>query len=284
MRLGEDVLLLPLYTPLRLERGDVQSPAVFYGGISIFTFSRSSPGFRKPRAIDRLLDSPRLLKLANYMAGSTNAADLGDLTLSTLRGDEGFQRKELERLARWLAEEYRPDVINLPNSMFVGAARMLETPDARARRLLAHRGGPLSGRPEGALARRGAGDAQGALGGCRPFHRNQRLLRRTHGRSAGRGPGENRRRPAGPRCGGFSRPRTRARDPSRVGYLARLAPEKGFHLLAEAFGKLKRMPGTEDARLLAAGFVSGKDRVFVREALDGLKRQGLRGMSSIGAR
>src|SRR5207253_3023977 len=44
------------------------------------------------------------------------------------------------------------------------------------------------------------------------------------------------------------------RDPT-IGYLARIAPEKGLHVLADAFIRLRSMPGTEDARLRIAGWL-----------------------------
>lgn len=273
LAMGEDVILLPLYTPLRVERGDVQSGRVFYGGISIY-LQQQFAWFRKPRMIDRLLDSRAVLKLANYFAGSTNAAELGDLTVSTLRGDEGLQRKELEKLAGWLAGEFRPDIINLPNSMFVGAARMLK--QATGAPVVCSLTGedlfldglrePYKSEAIATLRARSpdvdrfiatsayyAGHMSGLLGVERAKIDVVPLGLDTEGY------------PEGPDA---------APRPFTVGYLARLAPEKGFHLAAEAFARLKQFPETRDARLLAAGYLSAKDRTFVQEALDGLKRRG----------
>jgi glycosyltransferase involved in cell wall biosynthesis len=274
MRLGEDVLLLPLYTPLRLERDDVQSPAVFYGGISIY-LQQKFAYFRKRRAIDRLLDSPRLLRLTNYLAGSTNAADLGELTVSTLRGDEGFQRKELERLSHWLASEFRPDLINLPNSMFVGAARMLKGAT----------GAPVVCSLTGEdlflddLREPYRTEALATLRARAPEVDRFIATSAYYAEHMAEVLAVDRERidvvPLGLDAEGFPDAQAAPERPFTVGYLARLAPEKGFHLLAEAFEKLKRMPGTEDARLVAAGFVSAKDRGFVRETLEGLKRAGV---------
>lgn len=278
MRLGEDVLLLPLYTPLRLERNDVQSPRVFYGGISIY-LQQKFRFFRKPRLIDRWLDSRAMLKVANYLSGSTDASDLGDLTISTLRGDEGFQRKELERLALWLAEDYEPDLINLPNSMFVGAARLLKQ----------YTGAPvvcsLTGEDlfiEGlkepfrsqairTLRERAPEvDRFIAISDYYAGHMSELLA-------------VDRSRidvvPIGLDVSGFcsldDRDRGRDERPFTLGYLARLAPEKGLHLLADAFIALKKMAGMEDVRLKIAGFLSAKDRLYLRETLDRLRDAGL---------
>lgn len=277
-RLGEDALLMPLYTPMRVERGDVQSRRIFYGGISIY-LEQKFPFFRKPHLIDRLLDSRSVLKIANYLSGSTNAAELGELTLSTLRGDEGFQRKELERLAAWLRDEFRPDLINLPNSMFVGAARLLrqatgvpvvcsltgedlfieglnEPYRARAVELLRARA------PEVdrfiATSAYYAGHMSGLLGVDR-----ERIEVVPLGLDPEGFP-DWAEREARPLAGPFT-----------IGYLARQAPEKGLHLLAEAFIRLKRLPEMESTRLLIAGYTSPKDRRFVAETLDSLAKAGL---------
>src|SRR5690606_3111442 len=44
-----------------------------------------------------------------------------------------------------------------------------------------------------------------------------------------------------------------ARRPFTIGYLARIAPEKGLRVLAEAYGILRRTRGLPPSRLLAAG-------------------------------
>ena len=41
--------------------------------------------------------------------------ELGALTVSMLKGEHGYQRKEVGRLCRWLATSVAPDVIVLTN-------------------------------------------------------------------------------------------------------------------------------------------------------------------------
>ena len=79
--------------------------------------------FRKlPRLLNRLLDLNPVLRLATSRGVSVNPAELGELTVSMLRGVEGPQGKEIRTLVRFLAEEARPDVINLPNSLLISLA------------------------------------------------------------------------------------------------------------------------------------------------------------------
>ena len=47
-----------------------------------------------------------------------------------------------------------------------------------------------------------------------------------------------------------------------IGYLARICPEKGLHLLVEAFREVLASPGCEDARLRIAGYLGAKDREY----------------------
>src|SRR6185503_7910366 len=51
---------------------------------------------------------------------------LGDLTVSMLRGEDGFQKKEIGKLLDWLRSEPRFDIINLPYALLLGLAAPLK--------------------------------------------------------------------------------------------------------------------------------------------------------------
>jgi len=58
-----------------------------------------------------------------------------------------------------------------------------------------------------------------------------------------------------------------ADDPFKIGYLARLAPEKGLHHLVDGFILLKQRPGCQHAKLVIAGWQSDQwNRSAVEEA------------------
>ncbi len=125
IELGEDVLLVPTYTPLRTDETDVSIGRVFFGGINVY-LQEKVPLFRHtPWWFDRLLDSPTLLERLSRRAGSVDPTQLGGMTVSMLRGEAGNQRKEVEKLVRWLLDEVKPDVVHLSNSMQIGMARMI---------------------------------------------------------------------------------------------------------------------------------------------------------------
>ena len=126
-RRGHDTLMVPLYLPMAAEGTDPsQGVPVFFGGINVYLQQKSALFRRTPRWVDRLLDSPRLLRWVARRAAMTKAADLGEPTLSMLRGEAGRQVKELDRLVEWLRAEGRPDVVCLSNALLVGLVRRLK--------------------------------------------------------------------------------------------------------------------------------------------------------------
>jgi glycosyltransferase involved in cell wall biosynthesis len=125
LALGEDVILIPTYTPLKTDEPNVSINRIFFGGINVYLQQKSSLFRRTPWWLDRFLDSPSLLDRLSRMAGSVDPTQLGDMTVSMLRGEAGNQRKELEKLVHWLVTEVKPDVVHLSNSMQIGMARML---------------------------------------------------------------------------------------------------------------------------------------------------------------
>ena len=122
---GHYVEFIPLYTPVQ---SDVDPPGdcpIFYGGISAYLEQHSAIFRHTPDFFDRLFNSRWLLKLVSRFAVSTRPEDLGDMTVSVLRGLEGHQKKELEKLVGHLAQGPRPDVVNLTNTLLSAIAPAL---------------------------------------------------------------------------------------------------------------------------------------------------------------
>jgi glycosyltransferase involved in cell wall biosynthesis len=122
-RRGVDILLVPTYTPIRTDEVDVSDRRVFLGGINMFLQQQFPLLRHTPRWLDRWLSHPALLRLATRRASAVDPAQLGAMTVSMLKGTDGNQRKEIEPLVAWLAEEMQPDVVHLSNSMMLGLAR-----------------------------------------------------------------------------------------------------------------------------------------------------------------
>ncbi len=182
MRLGEDVLLVPTYTPIRTDEKDVSQPRVMFGGISVYLQQKWALFRHTPWLLDKLWDRPRLIDWLARRSISTAAEQLGDLTVSMLRGEEGNQRKEVEKIVHWLAHDVRPDIVHLSNSMLVGMARRDSSQAERADRLHALGRGHLSREAIGSLVPTGSRCAARTGAGRHGIRGAQSILCRLHGR------------------------------------------------------------------------------------------------------
>jgi hypothetical protein len=119
-QMGHAVVMAPMYLPLTLDEDDQSAGTpILFGGINVFLEQQSALFRKAPGWLHRLLAAPSLLRLAAGAAGKTRAEDLGELTISMLRGEEGNQARELDDVIRWLRLE-KPDVVCISNSLLVG--------------------------------------------------------------------------------------------------------------------------------------------------------------------
>ncbi|MFT5369185.1 MAG: hypothetical protein ACI8V2_004159, partial [Candidatus Latescibacterota bacterium] len=125
-KMGVDIALIPTYTPLRTDEQNVSIDRVFYGGINVYLQEKLGLFRHTPWFVDKLFDCRALLNSLGRFSGSTSAEDLGSLTVSVLQGELGPQKKELKKLIRWLKEDFKPDLVQLTNSMFLGMAREIK--------------------------------------------------------------------------------------------------------------------------------------------------------------
>ncbi len=125
-KLGHSTLMVPLYLPLTLDEEDNSTGTpIFFGGINVY-LEQIFPLFRNsPKWLHRLLNSSILLKLASGSAAKTRPQDVGELTLSMARGEEGNQARELTELIAWLKGNEKPDIVCLSNALLIGLARRI---------------------------------------------------------------------------------------------------------------------------------------------------------------
>ncbi len=275
-RRGHDVLLVPLYTPTRTDEVNVSQGRVFLGGVSVylqqhFSFFRSTPWL-----LDRVWDSTPVLKLASRGSIAVEPSALGDLTISVLRGDQGRQRKEIDKLVHWLARERRPDLVVLPNSMLIGLARPIRealgcpvcctlqgedlflgglSPDDRAEAV--------------ALIRSAVEHVDAFLAVSEYYvgHMSQFLGIPTE---------KMKLIPLGINLDGYE---PRSASPSgavpAIGYFARIAPEKGLHVLCEAYHRLRTVGGLERGCLEVAGYLPPEHRPYLASITEQMRAWGL---------
>ena len=277
LRRGHEVRLIPLYTPTRTDEENVSQQTVFFGGISIYLEQYLPPFRRTPQALDRLWDSPLVLRALSKLAIRTDPRRLGPLTVSMLQGEDGHQNKELGKLIGWMRSQPTPDVVVLPNSLLIRLA------------------GPI----KEALGCTVCCTLQGEdnfLEGLREPYRTESLdLIRAHtgpvdaflsvsdyyaGFMAGYlGIPEEKTHvvPLGINLEGYERARPPGFLPFTIGYFARITPEKGLHLLCEAYRDLRHLHGLPPSRLEAAGYLGPEHRGYLREIEQRMRAWGLAG-------
>src|SRR5437588_1656400 len=272
---GHDALLIPLYTPIRTDEQDVSQKRVFFGGVNVYLQQKSSLFRHTPWLFDRILDAPRLLRWASRFAARTEAEQLGDLTVSVLQGEHGRQRKEVDKLAHWLATDVRPDLVNLTNALLSGIVpeikRRLKVPV-----LCTLQGDDifLDALPEPwrtkslALIAKNCQEIDGFIATSAyyadfmagyftiPRERIQVVY-----------PGLN--------LAGHGGQRTRANERPAIGYFARICPEKGLHVLAEAFHLLRQNSAAPPCRLHVSGWLGENDRAYFQDIERRIKAWGL---------
>ncbi len=124
--MGHDAIMVPLYLPLTLDEADQsKGNPIFFGGLNVY-LSQKFKLFRKaPKWFRNIFNTNIFIRSIGKIAGKTRGGDVGELTLSMIRGEEGNQVRELEELVTWIKENYKPDIICLSNALLIGMARRL---------------------------------------------------------------------------------------------------------------------------------------------------------------
>ncbi len=271
LELGFDVHPIPLYTPIQTDEDDVCIAPIQYGGIGLYLSHKSRLFRALPRFVNRILDSPALLRLASGIAVKTDSRDVGDLTVATLQPQSSLHHKYFAALLRTL-EKIDPELIHLPNLMFVGLAGRLK--DALGIPVVCTLAGedffldqlPRPFNTQACdLIRRGAVDVDGFIA---PTQYYAAAMIERFGLEAERVHYV----PMGIHCPKSS-PAPKASGTFTIGYLARISPEKGLSDLVDAFVSLRE--AGRDCELRAAGYLPPSARSYLKDIRRRLNNSGV---------
>ncbi|MCC6389355.1 MAG: glycosyltransferase family 4 protein [Bryobacterales bacterium] len=272
---GHDVLLMPVYTPTLVDEENVSDRHVLFGGISVYLQQHSALFRKTPWFLDKLWDSGFALKAASRRSIPVDPKFLGEMTVAMLQGEHGPQKKEFEKLRHYLAHLDRPDVATLPNSLLISMAEpirqvtkgpvfvTLQGEDLFLEGLREpYRGQALS------LLRRQVSTADGFVAVsefCARLMAAYLDLPKDRLHVA----------PLGIHTRGFEMRESRPAAPFRIGYLARITPEKSLHLLCEAYRWMRHEGGLPRSRLEAAGYMAPEQKEYLRIIGKQMKEWGL---------
>jgi len=271
---GHEAITLPLYLPLTSKDYAPENDIpVFYGAVSIYLKQNFKVFRGMPKWLESFFNSPPILRYAAKKSSSTRATGLEDMTISMLKGSEGFQKEELEELIYFLKHHEKPDVVHLSNALLLGLAKRIkeelkipvvcslqdedvwvDVMDEPYRSQI----WKLMG--EKALDT----DALIAVSDFFAEKMKQKMSipdAKLHVVHIGVDPSK------------YTVKSPNLEMPT-IGYLSRMNAENGFEILVDAFIKLKENPKFSNSRLKVTGGKTGDDEKFIRQQVDKLKRKG----------
>jgi glycosyltransferase involved in cell wall biosynthesis len=270
---GQDVSLFPLYTPMRLDEESVGERQIFYGGIQAYLMQKYPRPFFGRDLLLRVAGSQSILRLMPHfdIGSAVDPVANAQLTVSMLRGEHGNQRELLQELVQWIKSNYQPDVIHVTNALLIGVVRefrrSLQVPITCG---LHGEDIFLEGMPQPyqdealSIIRERAQDVDRFLA-ISAYYRE--MFSKWVGLDRSKidvvWPGialNDYREITG---------KSRTPLPLTIGFLARFVPEKGLHLLVDAFIRLYRSGEFPDLHLMAGGYVSRAYKTY----MDGIRKK-----------
>lgn len=273
-QMDHEVIKIPMYLPLFDDERDITDVPVFYGAISIY-LKQMSPIFRKaPKWFDRFLNSKPMLKFAARMAGSTRATGLEDMTVSMLKGMDGKQHEELDRMVNWISEHCQPDIIHISNALLNGIApklkEVLNVPvvcslqdedvwiDPMEDNFQKESWGLMEANSEYIDAYIGVSSYYSKL----ILEKMNIPAEKVHSLHIGVDPSDYEYNPDVPKS-------------LNIGYISRMCHENGVDIVVDAFVQLKKLPEFSKVKLFLTGGSTGDDKEILKEIRQTIHKNGL---------
>ena len=271
---GHDAVTLPIYLPLTLNGEQQKDVPVFYGAINIY-LKQQFPFLRNmPKCMENFFNAPFFLKYAAKKAGSTRAEGLEEMTISMLKGHEGYQKEELQQLINFLKHHEKPDVVHLSNALLMGLGRKIKDElgipvvcslqdedvwiDAMADSYQDKLWGLFSEKARDIDAFIAVSEFYGKVMKKRMNIPDSKL----HVIHVGIDPND------------FEATEP-AFNPPVIGYMSRMNEENGFEVFVDAYIRLRSKPEFRNVKLRCSGGQTGDDKKFIEKQVKKLKRAGL---------
>ena len=272
-KLEHRVLMVPLYLPMTLDEPDQsEGTPTFYNGINVYLAQKYKLFRKAPQWLHNLIGSPRLLKLLSKRAVKTRPADVGELTLSMLQGEQGHQSRELDELIAFLkTQDEQPDVVILSNALMMGMVRKIRLElDCPVIVTLQGEDWFVNSLPEQFRAQCWQHLAHRAQE-VDLFVSPSQYYAAEMMRHLQLGPERMRIVHNGITLDGFMQAAVAPHPPS-LGYFARMCEEKGLGLLVDTFIELKRRDKVPHFKLRVGGGCGPGDEPYVEELKSKLRK------------
>ena len=261
-----EITLVPVYTPITVEEEDFSTDKLLLGGISVY-LEQSSSLFRKlPNFLTNWLDRPSVVKFfTSRKPIQVEAENLGNLTLSILKGENGNQKRSFNKAFKWIQEEAQPEIINFSNLLIAGLAPKFKN-ETKLPVVVTLQGDDLfindfkdEHRKKIIEELKIIATSVDAFITFSQFYAEKMAslldipIEKFHIINLGID--------AEP-FSGISEKKTNNRT---IGYFGRIAPEKGFHNAVNSFIEINKDAANEKVRLVAGGWLSETDKNYFRE-------------------
>jgi len=121
---GHDVIIMPLYLPLKHESFKADTP-LFFPATTYYMEQKFFGKRKMPEWMKRLTGSDAMLNLASSMSGTTSAKGMEGMTLSMIKGSDPAFTDQINQIINWIQTREKPDIIHLSSTLLIGIAKVL---------------------------------------------------------------------------------------------------------------------------------------------------------------
>lgn len=277
--LGHDVVMLPMYTPLRVDEESVGEEHIFYGGVEAYLLQQYPKKTIWRDMMLKLAGSQAVLRMLPHfdIGSNVDPAQNAEMTLSMLRGETGNQSPLLMEMVDWMSSSMNPDLVHVTNTLISGVAPTLKQ-RLQVPVICGLHGEDIfiDGLPEPHRTQA----IELIQENCQyidHFIAISQYYADYFGSLIGIDPDKITLVRPGIALEEYDANVTQDRTnmPLTIGYLARISPEKGLHLLAEAFIHLCQSGEFPHLRLKASGYLSRVHAQYVKDIQNRLDKAGV---------